>query len=89
MHMASREFHTAGTAFFQAFKEYGKAGDNGPSLRCLKFLVMASILHSSTINPFDSQEARPYRDDPEIKVMTNLVQAFQNNQIQEFEEILR
>ena len=31
MHMASREFHTAGTAFFQAFKEYGKAGDNGPS----------------------------------------------------------
>jgi len=89
MHMASREFHAAGTAFFQAFKEYGKAGDNGPSLRCLKFLVMASMLHSSTINPFDSQEARPYRDDPEIKVMTNLVQAFQNNQIQEFEAILR
>merc|ERR1712071_620727 len=89
MHLAAREFHAAGTAFFQAFKEYGKAGDNAPSLRCLKFLVMASMLHSSTINPFDSQEARPYRDDPEIKVMTNLVQAFQNNQIQEFEAILR
>ena len=87
--MASREFNAASTAFFQAFKEYGKAGDNTPSLRCLKFLVMASMLHSSKINPFDSQEARPYRDDPEIKVMTSLVQAFQNNQIEEFEAILR
>ena len=88
MHMASREFESAEKAFFQAFKSYDEAGD--PSrLRCLKILVMASMLHASTINPFDSQEAKPYRDDPEIKVMTNLVQAFQANQICEFEEILR
>jgi COP9 signalosome complex subunit 2 len=36
------------------------------------------MLHASTINPFDSQEARPYMDDPEILAMTNLVQAFHN-----------
>eukprot|EP00978_Attheya_sp_CCMP212_P048807 scaffold577379_cov47-Attheya_sp.AAC.1 len=71
MHMASREFESAGKTFFQAFKSYDEAGD--PSrLRCLKYLVMASMLHASTINPFDSQEARPYRDDPEIVAMTNL-----------------
>lgn len=88
MHMAAREYEPAGKTFFQAFKSYDEAGD--PSrLRCLKYLVMASMLDASTINPFDSQEARPYRDDPEIVAMTNLVQAFHSNEIQKFEKILR
>ncbi len=88
MHMASREFEAAGKTFFQAFKSYDEAGDPA-RLRCLKYLVMASMLHASTINPFDSQEARPYRQDPEIMTMTNLVQAFHNNDIQSFEKILK
>jgi COP9 signalosome complex subunit 2 len=88
MHMASKEFEAAGKTFFQAFKSYDEAGD--PSrLRCLKYLVMASMLHASSINPFDSQEARPYKDDPEIVAMTNLVQAFHNNDIRAFERILQ
>jgi COP9 signalosome complex subunit 2 len=88
MHMAAREYESAGKTFFQAFKSYDEAGD--PSrLRCLKYLVLASMLSTSSINPFDSQEARPYRDDPEITAMTNLVQAFHNNEIQKFERILR
>ena len=88
MHMSAREYEAAGKTFFQAFKSYDEAGD--PSrLRCLKYLVLASMLHASSINPFDSQEARPYRDDPEIVAMTNLVQAFHNNEIQAFERILR
>lgn len=88
MHMAAREYDEAGKTFFQAFKSYDEAGD--PSrLRCLKYLVLASMLDKSSINPFDSQEARPYRDDPEITAMTNLVQAFQNNEIQKFERILK
>ena len=58
MFMASKEYESASTTFFQAFKSYDEAGD--PSrLKCLKYLVMASMLHASTINPFDSQEARP------------------------------
>lgn len=88
MHMAAKEYEPAGKTFFQAFKSYDEAGD--PSrLRCLKYLVMASMLHASTINPFDSQEARPYKDDPEIVAMTNLVQAFHSNEIHKFESILR
>ena len=47
----------------------------------LKYLVMASILHESKIDPFDSQEAKPYKQDPEIVAMTNLVVAFRNKQI--------
>lgn len=87
MHMASRNFENANTAFFQAFKSYDEAGDVA-RLRCLKYLVMASMLHASSINPFDSQEIRPYKEDPEIVVMTNLVDAFHNNDIEKFERIL-
>ena len=43
----------------------------------------------SGINPFDSQEAKPYKNDPEILAMTNLVNAYQTNDINEFEAILR
>lgn len=43
----------------------------------------------SGINPFDSQEAKPYKNDPEILAMTNLVSAYQNNDINEFESILK
>lgn len=86
--MSHGEYEEAGKTFFQAFKSYDEAGDPN-RIRCLKYLVLASLLHASTINPFDSQEARPYRDDPEILAMTNLVHAFHNNEIQTFERILR
>ena len=88
MHMQAKEYEEAGKTFFQAFKSYDEAGDQS-RLRCLKYLVLASMLGASSINPFDSQEARPYRDDPEIAAMTNLVQAFQNNEIHNFEKILK
>ena len=65
MHMQAKEYEEAGKTFFQAFKSYDEAGDQS-RLRCLKYLVLASMLGASSINPFDSQEARPYRDDPEI-----------------------
>lgn len=43
----------------------------------------------SGINPFDSQEAKPYKNDPEILAMTNLVSSYQNDDINEFETILK
>jgi COP9 signalosome complex subunit 2 len=43
----------------------------------------------SGINPFDSQEAKPYKNEPEIIAMTNLVSSYQNNDINEFEQILK
>lgn len=35
------------------------------------------------------QEAKPYKNDPEILAMTNLVSAYQNNDINDFEKILK
>ena len=43
----------------------------------LFFLVLANMLMKSGINPFDSQEAKPYKNDNEIVAMTNLVTAYQ------------
>ena len=47
------------------------------------------MLTESQINPFDSQETKPYKNDKEIVAMTNLVSAFQRKDIREFERILK
>lgn len=47
------------------------------------------MLSKSNINPFDSQEAKPYKNDPEIIAMTRLREAYQNNDIEQFQRILR
>jgi COP9 signalosome complex subunit 2 len=46
------------------------------------------MLSLSEINPFDSPEAKPYVDNPEIIAMTSLVQAYAKKEIHEFERIL-
>lgn len=52
-------------------------------------LIFFLRLMKSGINPFDSQEAKPYKNDPEILAMTNLVVSYQNNDINQFELILK
>jgi len=43
----------------------------------------------SSINPLDSPEAKPYKNDPEILAITYLIQAYLNDDIKEFEIILK
>uniref|UniRef100_A0A8B9R3T1 COP9 signalosome complex subunit 2 n=1 Tax=Anas platyrhynchos TaxID=8839 RepID=A0A8B9R3T1_ANAPL len=88
MHLREGEFEKAHTDFFEAFKNYDESGSPRRTT-CLKYLVLANMLMKSGINPFDSQEAKPYKNDPEILAMTNLVSAYQNNDIAEFEKILK
>ncbi len=87
MHLREQEYEKAHTDFFEAFKNYDEPG-SPRRITCLKYLVLANMLMRSTINPFDSQEAKPYKDNPDIQAMTNLIGAYQNNNIQEFEMIL-
>ncbi|KAJ1623781.1 hypothetical protein T492DRAFT_912336, partial [Pavlovales sp. CCMP2436] len=47
------------------------------------------MLISSDINPFDSQDAKPYKNDPEVVAMTDLVSAYMQNEIRTFEKILK
>ena len=88
MHMAERSWADAATDFFEAFKSYDEAGA-ARRTQCLKYLVLASMLMNSEVNPFDAQEAKPYKSDPEIVAMTDLVAAYQRNDIGEFERQLR
>ncbi|GAM22929.1 hypothetical protein SAMD00019534_061040 [Acytostelium subglobosum LB1] len=88
MHMAEKEWEKAHSDFFEAFKNYDEAG-SPRRIQCLKYLVLATMLMLSSINPFDSTEAKPYKNDPDILAMTNLVSAYERNDIYAFEKILR
>jgi len=88
MHMAQREWEKARNDFFEAFKNYDEAGGQR-RVQCLKYLVLASMLTNSDINPFDSQEAKPYKNDVEVVAMTNLVDAYNRNEIRTFEKLLK
>ncbi|KAL3319128.1 COP9 signalosome complex subunit 2 [Cichlidogyrus casuarinus] len=88
MHLREGEFDKSHTDFFEAFKNYDESGCPRRT-QCLKYLVLASMLHQSGINPFDSQETKAHKNDPQIQAMTNLVAAYQANDIARFEEILK
>ncbi|PIN24326.1 COP9 signalosome, subunit CSN2 [Handroanthus impetiginosus] len=88
MHMAERLWKEAATDFFEAFKNYDEAG-NQSRIKCLKYLVLANMLMESEVNPFDAHEAKPYKNHPEILAMTNLIAAYERNEILEFEKILK
>lgn len=88
MHMREKEWEKAHTDFFEAFKNYDEAG-SPRRIQCLKYLVLANMLMLSQINPFDSTEAKPYKNDPEIMAMTNLVSAYERSDIKTFEKILK
>jgi hypothetical protein len=45
--------------FFESFKNYDEAG-SPQRIQVLKYLVLAHMLMDSTINPFDSQETKPF-----------------------------
>ena len=88
MHMAERQWEEAATDFFESFKSYDEAGQSR-RIQCLKYLVLANMLMESEVNPFDAQEARPFRTDPEVVAITSLVAAYQRNSISEFEALLK
>lgn len=88
MHMHERLWSNAATDFFEAFKNYDEAGAVR-RIQCLKYLVLATMLNQSDVDPFDAQEAKPYRNDPDVVAMTSLVDAYQRNNINEFEKTLK
>jgi len=88
MHMREKDWKKAVADFFEAFKNYDEAG-SPRRIQILKYLVLASLLTLSDINPFDSTEAKPYKTDPEIVAMTNLVAAYEKNDIKAFEKVLK
>lgn len=87
MHMSEENWKEAQSAFFESFKNYDEAGSM-QRLQVLKYLILTTMLMDSDINPFDSQETKPYRNDPRISAMTELVDAYQRDEVHRYEVIL-
>ncbi|KIW52247.1 COP9 signalosome complex subunit 2 [Exophiala xenobiotica] len=88
MHMSEENWKEAQSDFFESFKNYDEAGSM-QRIQVLKYLVLTTMLMQSDINPFDSQETKPYRNDPRISAMTDLVDAYQRDDIHHYESILK
>ncbi|KAG7099824.1 hypothetical protein E1B28_001633 [Marasmius oreades] len=88
MWMGERQWNRASEDFFESFRNYDEAG-SPQRIQVLKYLVLANMLTGSEVNPFDSQETKPYRTDPQIKAMTDLVDAYQRREVHSAEKILR
>ena len=88
MHMSEENWKEAQTDFFESFRNYDEAGSL-QRIQVLKYLVLTTMLMKSDINPFESQETKPYKSDPRISAMTDLVDAYQQNDIHRYESILQ
>jgi COP9 signalosome complex subunit 2 len=88
MHMSEENWKDAQSDFFESFKNYDEAGSM-QRIQVLKYLVLTTMLMKSDINPFDSQETKPYKNDPRILGMTDLVDAYQRDDIHQYEKILK
>ncbi|RDB28770.1 COP9 signalosome complex subunit 2 [Hypsizygus marmoreus] len=88
MWMGERQWNRASEDFFESFRNYDEAG-SPQRIQVLKYLVLANMLTGSEVNPFDSQETKPYKTDPQIKAMTDLVDAYQRREVHVAEKILK
>ncbi|GLE02439.1 hypothetical protein PINS_up011277 [Pythium insidiosum] len=88
MYLEERQWMQAYNEFFESFRNYQEAG-HVRATQCLKYVVLANMLASSDINPFDSREAKVYQDVEEIGAMLLLRGAYEANDVHQFEKILK
>ncbi|EGR28106.1 hypothetical protein IMG5_182910 [Ichthyophthirius multifiliis] len=87
MLMFEKNYHDAALELLESFKNYQEVG-NPQAKVVLKYVVLASILSGSSINPFDNREAKVYKEDREIIAMQNLRYAYENKDINMFNKII-
>jgi COP9 signalosome complex subunit 2 len=87
MYMADGNWSDAYNELFASFLAYQEAGDTRAK-SCLKYLVLASMLALSKINPFAAKEANVYAEDREILAMSELRQCLEATDLPRFERIL-
>ncbi|CCU82020.1 COP9 signalosome complex subunit 2 [Blumeria hordei DH14] len=87
MHMSEENWKNAQIDFFESFRNYDEAGSL-QRIQVLKYLVLTTMLMKSDINPFESQETKPYKNDSRIAVMTDLVDSYQKDDIHRYQTVL-
>jgi COP9 signalosome complex subunit 2 len=87
MNLSEENWAEAQVDFFEAFRNYDEAGD-GRRIQMLRYLLLTTLLTKSDINPFDSREAKPYMSDERVQTMASLVDAYQRDDMDQYEIIL-
>jgi COP9 signalosome complex subunit 2 len=80
-------WNQAHKALVKAFQSYDEAGD-ARRISCLKYLVVSAVLSDSKVNPFDLKEAAALQDNPEVAVLTDLIDCSTRRDVQRFMQIL-
>eukprot|EP01036_Dinobryon_divergens_P029451 gene29451-38547_t len=88
MQMAEGNWEDAYNELYEAFRNYQEAG-NSRAKDCLKYVVLASMLSLSDINPFAAREAKVFSDDKEIVAMSELRMCLEKNDLSKFERTIR
>ncbi|KAI9656929.1 MAG: hypothetical protein M1831_004477 [Alyxoria varia] len=88
MHMSEENWKEAQSDFFESFRSYDESGSLR-RIQVLKYLVLTTLLMGSNINPFDSSETKAYQNDSRISAMTEMVEAYQRDDIHKYESILQ
>ncbi|KAL2754083.1 hypothetical protein ACRALDRAFT_1014038, partial [Sodiomyces alcalophilus JCM 7366] len=88
MHMSEENWADAYQDFFESFHNYDEAGSL-QRIQVLKYLLLTVMLMRSDINPFESQETKPYKSDPRIAAMTELVDAYQRDDVHAYQTVLQ
>lgn len=86
--MEQNDWEGAYSSFQEAFRFFEEAG-NSLKIPCLKYILLANMLRLSKIDPFNSPETANLKGHKEIAPMAALALAYANNDIQQFEKILR
>jgi COP9 signalosome complex subunit 2 len=88
MYMSEENWTSAHASFFESFRHYDEAGSL-QRIQVLKYLLLSTMLSKSQFSPFATQETKPYKNDPSMAAMTQLVDAYQRNDMRAYEEVLR
>jgi len=88
MHASMNQWDAAYVNFFDAFRSYQDIGHANVK-QCLKYVVIASMLSDENTNPFASQEAGVFKSNSDMMPIVNLLDAFDNDDINNFENTLR
>lgn len=75
MYMSEKRWSLATTEFFDSFKSLVECGSDKARI-LLKYLILASMLANSEGDYLETVEAQVFKDNPEIKAMTQLKNGF-------------
>lgn len=88
MHLQDSNWDKAYLEFFEAFRSYQAAG-NDRAVRCLRYVLLANMVATMSVDPFDSQEAKALESHPMVAAMVRLRQAYQEDDMARFDAVLR